>query len=258
MAQSNIGEFVWHELMAKDARGAIDFYTEVIGWKTEPFGPDYTMWVSSQGPLGGTMKLPESAANKGVPPHWIGSVQVASVDDTAAHAKRLGGSVYQEPMDIPKVGRYAVIADPQGAVLALFKPGGAPMERHDPSKEGEFCWNELMTSDRQAALRFYSELFGWKTGRDMDMGDKGTYTTFGLGGEQDLGGMMTTPKALGMPPTWIYYTETHDLDGTLARAKRRGGKVMNGPMEVPGGGSVAQLTDPQGVVFALHASPKKG
>jgi predicted enzyme related to lactoylglutathione lyase len=148
-----------------------------------------------------------------------------------------------------------VIADPQGAPISMFKPNDE-MTLHDPSKDGEFCWNELLTSDSAAALRFYSELFGWKILQDMDMGPMGTYRIFGVG-ERRLGGMMTTPKGAPMPPMWIFYASTSDLDAAIGRATKKGGKVMNGPMDVPGGGRIAQLTDAQGAAFALHQAPKK-
>ena len=257
MASANRGLFVWYEHLTKDPQAAIAFYGEVVGWKTQPFsaGGDYVMWTGSQGPLGGVMKLPDEAAKMGAPPHWMAHVQVEDVDATAALAKKLGGKIYKEPTDIPTVGRFAVLGDPQGAAIAIFKPIGE-MTLHDPSKEGEFCWNELMTSDSSAALRFYSEIFGWKVLEEMDMGPMGTYRVFGVG-EKRLGGMMTTPKGAPMPPMWIFYASTGDLDAAIARATRKGAKVMNGPMDVPGGGRIAQLTDPQGAAFALHQAPKK-
>jgi len=257
MANSNNGDFVWYEHLTKDPKGAIAFYTEVVGWKTQPFaeGGDYVMWVGSQGPLGGVTKLPDEAVKMGAPPHWMGNVRVGDVDATAALTKKLGGKVYKEPADIPTVGRFAIIADPQGAAIAVFKPNGA-MALHDASKEGEFCCNELMTSDSAAAFKFYSEIFGWKTLQEMDMGPMGTYRIYGIG-EKQLGGMMTTPKGSPVPPMWLYYTETSDLDAAIGRATKRGAKVMNGPMDVPGGGRIAQLMDPQGAGFALHQSPKK-
>jgi len=182
-------------------------------------------------------------------------VQVENVDATASEVKKLGGKVYKEPTDIPSVGRFAVIADPQGAFLSIFTPSG-PMTLHDSSKAGEFCWNELLTSDYAAAFDFYSKIFGWKIVQDMDMGPMGTYRVFGIGDKQ-MGGMMTIPKGQPTPPTWLYYTETPDLDAALGRATKRGAKVMNGPMDVPGGGRIAQLMDPQGAAFALHQAPKK-
>jgi predicted enzyme related to lactoylglutathione lyase len=255
MANTNNGHFVWHEHLTKDPKAAIAFYSEVVGWKTQQFGEGpYTMWVGSQGPLGGVMQLPEEAAKMGAPPHWMAHVQVENVDNTVALVKKLGGKVYKEPSDIPTVGRFSVIADPQGAALSVFKPASA-MELHDTTKEGEFCWNELLTSDSAAAIKFYSEVCGWKLLQEMDMGPMGTYRIFGLGDKQ-LGGMMTVPKGAPMPPAWLYYTETHDLDAALDRAKKRGAKVMNGPMDVPGG-RIVQLTDPQGAWFALHQQAKK-
>lgn len=256
MAAVNKGRFVWYELLPRDVPAAVAFYSDVAGWRTQPFGEgsDYLMWVGSQGPLGGVMRLPDELAKMGVPPHWMAHVQVDDVDASAALARKLGGQVRKEPTDIPTVGRFAIISDPQGAVLSMFQPS-MPMTLHDPSKEGEFCWNELLTSDSAAAFRFYAELFGWKVLEDKDMGPMGTYRIYGAG-ETRLGGMMTTPKGGPMPPMWLYYVSTSDLDAAIARATRRGGKVMNGPMEVPGGGRIAQLTDAQGAAFALHQPPK--
>src|SRR5262249_15808069 len=240
---ANNGRFVWYEDLAKDPKAAIDFYTDVVGWKTQPFeaGNDYVMWVGTQGPLGGVMKLPDEAARMGITPHWMAHVHVENGDATVAQAKKLGGKVHKEPTDIPTVGRFAVIGDPQGAFISIFTPSN-PMTLHDESKAGEFCWNELMTSDSLSAFNFYSKLFGWKIVEEMDMGPMGTYRVFGIGGKQ-MGGMMTAPKGSPMPPMWIYYTETPDLESALARAKKRGATVMNGPMDVPGGGRIAQLTD---------------
>ena len=257
MANADNGHFVWHDLLCKDPKAAIGFYSEITGWKTQPFGDGghYVMWVGSQGPLGGVMTLPDEAAKMGAPPHWMGNVQVANVDATVALTRKLGGKVYKEPADIPTVGRFAVIADPQGATISVFKPNAA-MTLHDSTKEGEFCWNELLTSDSAAAFKFYEELFGWKIIQEMEMGPMGTYRVFGLG-EKGLGGMMTAPKGSPMPPMWIYYVETQDLDAAIARATKMGAKVMNGPMEVPGGARIAQLLDPQGAGFALHGLVKK-
>ncbi len=257
MATAKKGQFVWYEDLSGDPRAATAFYTDVVGWKTQPFpeGGDYVMWVGSQGPLGGVMRLPEEAKRMGAPPHWMAHVQVDDVDATAALARKLGGKVYKEPADIPTVGRFAVLADPQGASFCVFKPKEA-MTAHDPTKEGEFCWNELMTTDADAAFRFYSELFGWKVLEQMEMGPAGTYRVFGVG-DTRLGGMMTTPAGGAMPPMWLFYTETGNLDAALGRAAKKGAKVMNGPIDVPGGGRIAQLTDPEGAPFALHQSPKK-
>ena len=256
MASVNKGQFVWYEDTTKDPRGAIAFYSDVVGWKTEPYkGEDYTMWVSQQGPLGGVMKPSQEASREGARASWMAHVQVDDVDATVARARELGGRILHDATDIPEVGRFAVIADPQGATLSVFKPTG-DMPLHDVTKEGEFCWNELVTSDPAAALEFYSALLGWKVIEEMDMGPMGTYRVFGVG-EKRLGGIMATPKGQRTPPAWFYYAEIGDLDAALRRATTKGAKVLNGPTEVPGGGRIAQLLDPQGASFALHQAARK-
>lgn len=252
------GRFVWYELMTSDPKKAIDFYTEVVGWKTQPFTeapPDkpYTMWVADQGPIGGVMEQPEEARKQGAPPFWMSHVEVADVDRTIAQVKELGGKVHFGPQDIPTVGRFAVIADPYGgAILSVFKPTQT-MKPHDTAKAGEISWNELYSKDHAAALKFYGALFGWKKKSEMDMGPAGKYVIFG-DDAKDYGGMMDiTGDMVGkVPPSWTYYIQVDDLDGAIERAKKRDAKLMMGPIEVPGGTRVAQLTDPLGGHFALH------
>jgi uncharacterized protein len=254
MADSNSGRFIWYERMTTDTESAVDFYADVVGWKTQPWGGGYTMWVGSEGPLGGTFLRDEEATKAGAPPQWIASVGVEDVDATVAAAKRAGGGCRVEPMDLPKVGRYALITDPQGASLAVFKPA-EPMTLHDMTASGEFTWNELPTTDYEAAFGFYSGLFGWEKVSDYDMGPLGVYRLYGLPGVP-LGGMFTRPKEVPGPPAWLYYVHVSDLDQALARARGKDAIVLNGPMEVPGGGRIVGLRDRQGAAFALHTGPR--
>jgi predicted enzyme related to lactoylglutathione lyase len=259
----NTGRFVWYELLTTDPKAAIAFYSDVVGWKTQGFegSADYQMWVGSQGPLGGVSLLPEQAKKMGAPPYWQANVEVANVDRSAALVKERGGKIFVEPQDVPGVGRFAVIADPQGAAIAIFTPA-SEMQSHETNTPGEFSWNELYTTDHESAFRFYQELFGWERIDEFDMGKMGKYLLWGRGGKQ-LGGMMTMPKDMKtpdgrpVPPSWMYYVTTSDLDAALERAKKRSAKVRNGPMEVPGGQRIVQLMDPQGAAFALVTQAKK-
>ncbi len=255
MSVGNVGRFIWYEHMTHDPAAAVVFYSEVIGWKTQPYaqGMDYTLWVNSQGPLGGVMKLPEEAKAMGARPTWMANVIVEDVEATVALVKKLGGKVYKAPSDIPNVGRFSVIADPQGASIAVFQPL-QPMTPQDDSKDGAVCWHELNTSDRAAAFGFYSRLFGWESVQEMDMGPMGVYQIYGLG-DKHLGGMMNRLDP-SSHPMWGYYIETADLNAAIARATRHGAKVTMGSREVPGGAHIAQLVDPQGAAFALHQQSK--
>lgn len=260
MSITNVGRFVWYEVLTSDVEGAIAFYQEVLGWTSRPFaeGSDYTMWIGGQGPLGGVTRLPEEAKKMGAPPYWQGNVEVASVDQTVALVKQLGGTIYVQE-EVPDIGRFAVIADPQGAVICVFQPT-REMPAHDPTKAGEFSWHELYTTDHEAGFAFYSKIFGWERVDEHDMGPMGKYLLWGRGGKA-IGGMMTIPKGMktpdgrDVPPSWMYYVTTPDLDGALARAKTRGAVVINGPMDVPGNQRIVQLMDPQGAAFALVTPP---
>ncbi len=253
------GRFVWYELLSADPKGSLAFYTEVIGWKAEPFGADYTMFVGSQGPVGGVAPLPEAAKQMGATAFWQANVEVANVDDTVAKVKQLGGSIYHVE-SVPEVGRFAVIADPQGAVIAIVTPA-RDMPSHDTNQPGEVSWHELYTTDHEAAFAFYNAIVGWERRGEHDMGPMGTYLMWGRAGTQ-LGGMltmpagMTTPAGAAVPPSWMMYFTAPDLEATLARAKARGARVLNGPMDVPGGQRIVQLMDPQGAAFALVTLPR--
>jgi predicted enzyme related to lactoylglutathione lyase len=249
----HIGRFVWYELLTSDPHAAVSFYTDVIGWKAQAWENEYTMWVGGQGPLGGTMTLPAEAKKMGAPPHWTSYVQVADVDASAAEARKLGGQLFVEPTDLPKLGRFAVIGDPQGATICMYKPLES-MGLHDSTKPGEFTWSELATTDHAAAFDFYGKLFGWHRLQEHDMGPMGTYLLYGVDGQR-LGGMFNKPKE--MPAAvWLYYIEVEGLDARVEKAKAKGAKLLNGPMDVPGGARIAQLMDPQGAAFAMHETAK--
>jgi predicted enzyme related to lactoylglutathione lyase len=209
------------------------------------------MWVGSQGPLGGVMTLPEEAKKMGAPPHWMAHVEVADVDATVAKAKRMDARVYVPPTDIPTVGRFSVIADPFGGASISVFHAATPMTLHDTTKPGEFTWHELLTDDNTKALHFYGELFGWKKESEHDMGPMGKYLLYGQHGKW-YGGMMTKTPDMPMPATWLYYVQVDHLEQAIDRAKERGGRLIVGPMDVPGGSRIAQLFDPQGAYFALH------
>jgi uncharacterized protein len=247
------GRFVWHELMTTDPQAAGAFYSKVLSWKTQPSGmPDYTLWVSGKTQTGGLMAQPESARQSGAPPSWLVYIGTPDVDATASAAERLGGKVLKAPQDIPGVGRFAVLADPQGAAFAVFKPGGSPPPDGAPSTD--FSWHELATSDYQGALKFYSELFGWSRGPAHDMGPAGVYQLIEHGGTQ-IGGAWKLMDA-SKPPHWLTYISVASVDKAAAAAKAAGGRVTQEPMEVPGGSRIAHILDPQGGAFAVHEPAK--
>jgi len=249
------GRFIWHELMTTDPEAAGAFYSNVIPWKTQPSGmPSYTLWMSGKTRAGGLMALSDSGA-AGTPPHWLIYVGTPDVDATAETARRLGGKILKSPADIPNVGRFAVLSDPQGAAFAVFTPSPSSGDGASPGGAvGDFTWHELATTDLDSALKFYTELFGWSKGAGHDMGPMGIYQLISHGG-QDVGGMYKARDA-STPPSWLSYTRVADAGKAASAVKAGGGRVLNGPMEVPGGSWIVMALDPQGGAFAVVEAPK--
>jgi len=253
MAEENIrGRFVWHELMTTDPEAAKAFYTAVIGWKAKEWeGPNpYTLWIWGESQMGGLMELPKQARDMGAPPSWMGYIGTPDVDATTARARELGATVPVPPSDIPTIGRFSVLQDPQGASFDAFTPNGEARPETAPGL-GDFSWHELATTDQNAAWDFYSDLFGWEKTSAMDMGPAGVYQMFGHGGFV-YGGIYNKAKESPGPPAWLHYIRVEDVHRTSEKIKEHGGQVVNGPMEVPGGDWVAMAVDPQGAPFAVH------
>ena len=117
------GAFSWVELMTPKPQDAQKFYGALLGWTFKPMemakgGVYHVVQINGDQGIGGIMAPPPEA--KGAPPHWGGYVTVDYVDATTAKVAKLGGKVHVPPTDIPNVGRFAVIADPQGAVLSII------------------------------------------------------------------------------------------------------------------------------------------
>jgi len=245
------GRFIWHELLTTDTAAAAAFYPKVVPWRTQPSNmPGYTIFMAGGSQVGGLMALPADAA--GTPAHWLTYVGTPSVDATVAQAQGLGARVCKAATDIPNVGRFAVLADPQGATFAVFTPSGPPPGPAPAT--GSFSWHELATTDVAGALRFYGELFGWTQGVGHDMGAMGVYQLFEHGGAQ-VGGMCNT-QGPSTPPSWLSYVHVADAGRAVAAAKSAGGRLLHGPVEVPGGSWIALFLDPQGGTFAVQEAPR--
>jgi len=252
-----LGRPVWYELMTSDTAAAEKFYRNVIGWTAAPFDQSpnpYTQFKRS-GDVGvaGLMKTPEGM---NMPPFWSMYVGVPDLDEAVARIKRLGGSELSEVIEVPTVGRMQMMKDPQGAAFYIIQPSPRE-ERPEAAPEiGEASWLELMTTDAAAALKFYSEVFGWQPGDAMDMGPMGKYYMFnrpiGM-----IGGMMNKPPELAsVPPNWGIYFRVADINAAVERIKANGGRILNGPMEVPGGDLIVNAMDPQAAAFSLHEKKK--
>lgn len=247
--------FCWYELTTTDAKAAARFYGDVIGWTAQPANMDYTLLLAGERTVAGVMPINDEMKARGVPPCWTGYIYVPNVDEYVGKVVAAGGKVHRPAADIPTVGRFAVVSDPDGSGFILFTPSGSdPNPPAAPGTSGVFGWRELYANNLEAAFGFYSTLFGWTKARDHDMGPMGVYRLFAVNGVE-TGGMMTRPPQVPVP-SWNYYVNVETIDAAVARVTKGNGKVLNGPMEVPGGSWVANCLDPQGAPFSLVAQKR--
>lgn len=252
--------FFWYELLTTDIEAARDFYAGVIGWRPEAWGgtdmsgKPYIVMNAGERGVGGIMNQPEPIKAMGGPPAWVGYIHAADVDAATQSVKAVGGSVFCEPADIPNVGRFSVVTDPQGAPFQMLQPDSPDQPPVAPGTLGHVGWHELYTSDWRAALAFYCGQFGWEKDHEFDMGEMGIYAVFSVDGRQ-AGGMMDRPPQIPMS-VWQFYFTVEAIDAAAAKVTDGGGKVLMGPMEVPGGSWIVQCQDPQGAHFALTAASR--
>jgi len=248
------GTPIWYELITSDPDAAQAFYTQVIGWSAGAFGgaavdgpDDYRILSAADGQgIGGLMRTPAGAPPE---PRWSGYICVDDVDAAVGKVMAAAGSTLMPATTLEGVGRFALVADPQGVPFYLMR-GASPEASHafDPKVEGHCTWHELMTSDDQAALAFYGDQFGWNKAGAMPMGEMGDYS-FLAHGDVTIGAVMRAPP--GERSGWQYYFRVGDIDAAHARVQEAGGTVHMGPHEVPGGDWIVVASDPQGAHFGL-------
>lgn len=251
-----LGQFLWHELLTGDPEAGAKFYSKVLGWNARLREGDaaYTMLANAQGPVGGTRAVGSDPLAGRVGRCWLTYVGVPDVTAAIAAVEGHGGRVVHPVTALPAGGgRYAVIADPEGGVIGLYEPAVSPSGGGAHPMAGPVVWHELTADNAEAALRFYQAVFGWEVLSTMPMGgDVGNYYLFGLGGTQ-MGGAFNRPKHLPPNwPRWLVYLAVPGVTAAVEAAKAAGGKLLNGPNQVPGGNWIAQVVDSQGVPVALH------
>ncbi|MCL2453011.1 MAG: VOC family protein [Alphaproteobacteria bacterium] len=251
------GQFIWYDVLTSDPPSAEFFYCDVIGWTAEDsdLADGYTVFLAGQERVAGLRSITEEAKAIGAPASWRGYIGVEDVDLDVECLKAAGGLVYHAPDDIQRVGRFAVCADPQGALFILFKGAGDAGPRPAPAgTPGRVGWHELHARDGAEAFAFYETLFGWKKLETFDMGAAGTYQIFSTGDGSAGGILPEIPQT--QVPFWLYYFNVEGIEAALERVKTDGGQVLFGPAPVPGGNLIAHCLDPQGALFAL-VEPKK-
>lgn len=242
----------WVELGTSDVDAAKVYYREVFGWRAETDPRDaagrYTVLYLGAAPVAALAPL----AAPGRATAWTVSFATRDADALATAVTRAGGRQLRAPADVFDLGRFAVLADPEGAVFEVWQArsfaGAAVL-----NAPGSLGWVELATRDEEAAKAFYTGVFGWSVGTHED------YPQWGIDGA-DFGGMSALDEFYpeDVRAHWLPYFAVADVDGTAARAAESGGMLLVPPTDVPGGPRIAVVRDPQGASFGVYRAGTEG
>jgi predicted enzyme related to lactoylglutathione lyase len=250
----------WVDLMSPDVDASTAFYTGLFGWQAvDQFDEGGTRIYTNflrDGQLVAGMGG-QQPGMEGAPPVWNTYIATADVDATSKAVEAAGGTVMMPAMDVMDQGRMAIYGDPTGAVVSVWQ-AGAHHGAQVCDEANTWSWNELLTRDIDAALAFYTAVFGW-TYEGMEM-PFGTYHVIQGGDAGGLGGLMPMPPGLPdmVPNHWAVYFMVDDADATAERARELGGQLVQGPDDTPGVGRIATLHDPQGGSFMILGTGAQG
>lgn len=242
----------WIDLMVPDQQAALDFYRDLFGWQGE-IGPEefggYSVCTLKGQPVAGIMKAMAMGDQPAPPPNWTSYFSSADADSTQAAVSANGGAVMAPAMDVGKLGRMLIAGDPQGAVFGVWQPVEFPgaLIVNEP---GALVWNQLNTSDPDAAGRFYQAALGLKAAPMPEMPEFTGFSVKGhvVGGVQ---GLENLPA--GVPPHWLVNFSVDDTDSTVDAVVKAGGNVLVPPFDMPKVGRMAIVQDPQGGTFGVVA-----
>lgn len=245
-----MSRFAWRDLLSVDPERSSAFFTALLGWSELPFETargGYRQFLRGEEPIGGVLALDPAI---GHPSHWISYVDVIDLDAAVAKASRLGGAIASPPSEIPGVGRFAMLADKQSALICALQWHASAVrtpERPETPAAGAVAWNELLTADPSSAAAFYGKLFNWEQRRSgQTRGDERLL----LRGGQPEAGIVRRLPGMGMS-AWLVHFATDDLDASLARVTELGGRVVSDIVEDGRGGRFVYAADPTEAGFGL-------
>ncbi len=240
------GRFVWHELFTDSIEASMLFYDGLCGWRfaiNEIGDPEYRLVLVNDNPIGRLLPLSTTAAQE-VPAHWLPYVSVPNVDLAAHAAIKGGGSILGAPRDIDPVGRFAVVQDPGGARLALWRSAVGDPPESAPTV-GTFCWNQLNTPEPDDAGPFYQKVFTWHRAAANSSDQQWIFAR----DEREQAGLVAT--AAGTNAHWLSHLVVTDLDRARRLTPDLGGQVLVDEILVPELGRFAVIEDNVGARLAL-------
>jgi predicted enzyme related to lactoylglutathione lyase len=248
------GSFCWVDMMTTDTKAAKNFYNDIFGWQFQDVPVDekgniYTFLSLNGKPVAAMGEMNEDQKKAGFPPAWINYVCVTDASEKVKKAVELGATVVVPDMDAMEEGRFALLADPEGAIFGLWQPKnyqGAALK----NTPGSVCWVEHNGHGNEKVVPFYENLFGWTS--KTETSDKGmVYTSFYIG-EEWAGDRFVLPQGMEeVPANWLTYFGTDNIDTLLEKCRSYNAQILADKMLIEGMGYFAVIQDPQGAVFGV-------
>jgi predicted enzyme related to lactoylglutathione lyase len=243
------GKFVWFDLLSEDVWKAKKFYGELFEWRIEASDKSENYFIVYNGSraIGGIVAH-ENRDPRAAESLWIGTLSVDNVDQSTEVVRQNGGIILEGPIDAPNRCRMALVADPAGAPFALLRAdGGDPVGV--PPQSGDWLWSDLIVADSEMVKAFYNNLIGYEY-RSVETGSEHSLNLFLLHRKPQAG--VVELKWEGVEANWLPYIKVEDLDATIEKARRLGGKLVLKQ------GNAAVLVDPDGAAFGIQHPGKEG
>lgn len=244
------GTFCWADCVSTNSEVAKKFYAAVMGWAMDdqPMGDGlvYTMYMQDGETVAGLGPMMPDMQAAGIPSIWYAYIDVDDVDSFVDKIKELGGEIVAGPFDVFDAGRMLTLKDPSGAVVSLWQAKdhiGASLI----NTPGAMTWNELVTTDVQAAVDFFGALLGWT----FEDGNVPGYKFIFNNGRMNGGIMPMDESFAGIPPHWMNYFSVENIEAALEAVKSNGGKVNSDIIEIPNTGRMAVIEDPAGAHLTI-------
>jgi predicted enzyme related to lactoylglutathione lyase len=247
--ESHPGKFVWAELFTSDSAAAAKFYTGVVGWTAstvKQHGVAYTVFRNGVHPVAGLRQRESSAG-----PHasrWIGYIAVSDLAATLTAATQAGATVRAPAREFPRLGRQAIITDPDGAPVGLIQSSSGDSADTEPAV-GDWNWFHLLVKDPRSAADFYRRVFAYEVVPDDRPGKAQELLL--ASGPFNRGGISVFPESWDARAGWLGVIRVANLDAALAQVPQLGGEVVIPPHEAAFGSRSAVVTDPTGGAVGL-------
>ncbi len=249
-----VGRWVWHDLVTREAAAARKFYGTLFGWEFEETareGRPYFIARLGEDVVGGIIEV--KGGDETRPATWLSYLAVADLTGAVEQVTSGGGKVLLAPRAAGDYGVIAIVSDPQGAPLGLAVVTDKVRGDTPKPRRHQFFWMEYLAKDGAAALDFYQTLAGYTTEKPRSLAGTEYHV---LSKERPRAGLFEINPRSNVQPNWLPYLLVENPAGFAARVEGLGGKVLLAPHMDIRGGSLTVVADPTGGAIALQKWPK--